>query len=127
MPILDSTKERAAAHLQLASLLPSKIIVVSHFHISELGPSTTIFGSDYSLVLSSMVKLITLVLSGLEDTNSGASGGSWSCKALVVSHWLYCTGALVRNTAGATNTALVKWRRCTCDLPPRISNSVAGS
>ena len=89
--------------MQLASLPPSKINVVSHFHISELGPSTTIFGSDYSLVLSSMVKLITLVLSGLEDTNSGASGGSWSCKALVVSHWLY-TGALVRNSAGATNT-----------------------
>ena len=54
-----------------------------------------------------MVKLITLVLSGLEDTNSGASGGSWSCKALVVSHWLY-TGALVRNSAGATNTGQVE-------------------
>ena len=54
-----------------------------------------------------MVKLITLVLSGLEDTNSGASGGSWSCKALVVSHWLY-TGALVRNSAGVTNTGQVE-------------------
>ena len=113
MPILDSTKERAAAHLQLASLPPSKIILISHFHISELGPSTTIFGSDYSLVLSSMVKLITLVLSGLEDTNSGASGGSWSCKALVVSHWLY-TGALVRNSAGATNWSSGEGAPATC-------------
>ena len=42
------------------------------------------------VLLSEMVILIALVLSGLEDTNSGASAGSWCCRALVqlvVLHW----------------------------------------
>ena len=54
-----------------------------------------------------MVILIAPVLSGLKDTNSGASSGSWWCRALVVLvvvlHWWCDTGpTLVQCKAGVT-------------------------
>ena len=54
-----------------------------------------------------MVILIALVLSGLKDTNSGASSGSWWFRALVVLvvvlHWWCDTGpTLVQSKAGVT-------------------------